>query len=241
MCVRACVRVPDGGLCSSVSVQEWWWLGLSGHRNVSLRINVHIYGHARQTPRMHTRTQPFLPTPTALISTYTLALRGTNTHTHTHTHSPIVRREMNLRSLSVADSGWLAWWTLLINKIETEGQRCVAWPLSVIKTHSLNSALHTKPHIIQLLPSANTIQHRRAYCNDLTRIKMHYYNKGGIVYLDIAVAWIDWVRSQLEKLLSWTKGLFINMKPLSRSFLYYENTALSGDDSFCCLITVDLV
>lgn len=145
---------------------------------------------------------------------------------------------MNLRSLSVADSGWLARWTLLINKIETEGQRCVAWPLSVIKTHSLNSTLHTKPHIIRLLPLANTIQHRGAYCNDLRRIKMHYYNKGGIVYLYIAVAWIDWVRSQLEKLLSWTKGLFINMKPLSRSFLYNENIALSGNDSFCCLITV---
>lgn len=148
---------------------------------------------------------------------------------------------MNLRSLSVADSGWLAHWTLLINKIETEGQRCVAWPLSVIKTHSLNSTLHTKPHIIQLLPSANTIQQCRAYCNNLRRIKMHYYNKGGIVYLDIAVVWINWVRSQLEKLLSWTKGLFINMKPSSRFFLYYENISLSGDDFVCCLITADLI
>lgn len=147
---------------------------------------------------------------------------------------------MNLRSLSVADSGWLARWTLLINKIETEGQRCVAWPLSVIKTHSLNSALRTKPHIIQLLPSANTIQQCRAYCDDLWRIKMHYYNKGGIVYVDIAVVWIEWVRSQLEKLLSQRKGLFINMKSLLRSLLYYENIALSGADSFCCLITVDL-
>lgn len=148
---------------------------------------------------------------------------------------------MNLRSLSVADSGWLARWTLLINKIETEGQRCVAWPLSVIKTHSPNSMLHTKPHIIQLLPSANKIQPCRAYCNDLRRIKMHYYNKGGIVYLDIAVAWIDWVRSQLEKLLSWTKGPFINTKPLSRFFCIMKNIALSSDDSFCCMITANLL
>lgn len=133
---------------------------------------------------------------------------------------------MNLRSLSVVDSGWLARWTLLINKIETEGHCCAAWPLSAIKTHSLNSRLHTKPHIIQLLPSANTIQQCRAYCNDLRRIKMHYYNKGGIVYLDIAVAWMDWMRSQLEKLLSRTKGLFINMKPLLRFFLYFENIVL---------------
>lgn len=31
------------------------------------------------------------------------------------------------------------------------------------------------------------------------------------------------------------------MKLLLRSLLYYENIALSGADSFCCLITVDVV
>lgn len=95
----------------------------------------------------------------------------------------------------MADSGWLARRTLLINKIETEGQRCVAWPLSVIKTHSLNSTLDTKPHIIQLLPSANTIQRRRAHCDDLRRVKMRYYNKGDIVYVVIALTRIERLRS----------------------------------------------
>lgn len=211
-----------------VSVQEWWCLGLSGHRNVSLRINVHIYGHARQTPRTHTAIPP---TPTALISTHTLALRGT----HTHTRSPIVRREMNLRSLSVADSGRLARRILLINKIETEGQRCAAWPLSVIKTHSLNSTLNTKPHIIQLLPSANTIQWRRVHCDDLRRVKMRYYNKGDVVYMVIALTRIQWVRSYLQKLLPWTKGIFINLKPLLRSLLYNENIPLNGTGSLLLL------
>lgn len=46
VCVGVCV-LPKVAFVV-VSVQEW--LGLSGHRNVSLRINVHIYGHARQTP-----------------------------------------------------------------------------------------------------------------------------------------------------------------------------------------------
>lgn len=135
---------------------------------------------------------------------------------------------MNLRSLSVADSGRLARPTQLINKIETEGRRCVAWPLSVIKTHSLNSSLHTKPHIIQLLPSANTIQRRR---DELRRVKMRYYNKGDVVYMVIALTRIEWVRSSLQKLLPWTKGLFINLKSLLRFLQHNENIPLNGTNS----------
>ena len=136
---------------------------------------------------------------------------------------------MNLRSHSVADSGWLAQWTVLINKIETEGQRCVAWPLSVIKNAFPQLYSPHKTTYYSAFTSANKVHQCRAYCCDLRRIKMHYYNKRDIVYLDIAVVWMNWVRSQLVKLLPWTKSLFINLSLLC-FFPHYENIALSGDD-----------
>lgn len=99
------------------------------------------------------------------------------------------------------------------------------------------SALDTKPHIIQLLPSANTIRQRGAHWDDLRRVKMRDYNKGDFVYVVITLTRIQWVRSSLQKLLPWTKGLFIKMKPSLRSRLYHESVPLSGTNS-CLSLTV---